>query len=182
QFSLPFHLVEGDSAQAVLSGAGNGSVEVDYFEVFPSQFQLVLGPGSKEYAAGDDLVIERPLAAPPLSLSAGGVDLSAKLQKLIAAGTATLTTTSFRRLVSVSVEDLLGMTSARMELTARSGNDTARMEVRAWAPPCQFAGDPAGKKVLLTGFQPFPAGANHENVSWVAVSSLDPLALPGARI
>jgi pyroglutamyl-peptidase len=56
------------------------------------------------------------------------------------------------------------------------------VEVRHAPPPCEFEGDLDGKKVLLTGFQPFPADARHENISWVAVSSLDPLALPGTQI
>src|SRR5262249_41361345 len=107
-FSMPFHLTEGETAEAVLSGAGNGRLEVDDLEVFPTQFPLVVAPGAKEYAPSDELVFERPLAAPPLAVSADGRGLSARLQHLLASRVATTSTTSFRRLTRVPVEALVG--------------------------------------------------------------------------
>src|SRR5690606_26861390 len=42
--------------------------------------------------------------------------------------------------------------------------------------------DPDGARVLVTGFQPFPADVGHDNVSAVAVGAIDPAALRGARV
>ena len=68
------------------------------------------------------------------------------------------------------------------ELRVHSSGDTSRTQIRRVPAPCAFEGDPAGKKVLITGFQPFPADGWHENISAVAVTSLDPAALRGAQV
>ena len=47
---------------------------------------------------------------------------------------------------------------------------------------CDYEGDPAGARVLVTGFEPFPVDCPHDNVSAVAVGALDPRALRGARV
>ena len=46
---------------------------------------------------------------------------------------------------------------------------------------CPYEGDPGGVRVLVTGFELFPVGCPHDNVSAVAVRALDPVALRGAR-
>ena len=45
-----------------------------------------------------------------------------------------------------------------------------------------YEGDPGGARVLVTGFEPFPTGCPHDNVSRVAVGALDPAALRGACV
>src|SRR5205085_11676461 len=69
-----------------------------------------------------------------------------------------------------------------VELRVHSSGDTSRMQIRKTAAACSFEGDPAGVKVLITGFQPFPADGWHENVSAVAVPSLRPSALHGVQV
>jgi len=178
--SVPFSLTQGQSAEVRIAGAGNGRLEIDYLELFPTGFQLVIDPGSREYKSTDLLVFETSLSAPAVTVSADGVDVTPRLRQLLAAGVATQTTTSFRRVVSVPAGKLLSKLDA--QILARSGDDVARVEVRSAPPAAEFDGDLEGQKVLLTGFQPFPADARHENISWVAVSSLDPLNVAGAQI
>lgn len=38
--------------------AGRGRVSIDYLELFPAQFRLVLGPGSGVFSDDDELVME----------------------------------------------------------------------------------------------------------------------------
>jgi pyroglutamyl-peptidase len=91
-------------------------------------------------------------------------------------------TTEFRTLIEVSVGDLLPTRGDLTELRVHSSGDTSRTQIRKVPAPCAFEGDPAGKKVLITGFQPFPADGWHENISAVAVTSLDPAALHGTQV
>jgi pyroglutamyl-peptidase len=58
------------------------------------------------------------------------------------------------------------------ELRVDAGLQAARMQLRAAPPACAYEGSGA-TKVLVTGFQPFPADASHDNVSGVAVTALD---------
>jgi pyroglutamyl-peptidase len=175
--AVPFTQSDGAPVTVVVRTAGQGRVELDYFELFPAAFQLALSPGSGEFGAGEELVIEAGLSASTPSLIANGMDLSARLKSL-----ARLETTGFRRLWRVSVDDLLAGLDGTVDVRVRAGIHAARLQVRRAPPDCAFEGDPAGVKVLLTGFQPFPADASHENISWVAVSALSPDALPGVQV
>jgi pyroglutamyl-peptidase len=57
------------------------------------------------------------------------------------------------------------------------------MQIRRVEDPCVYEGDPdAPTKVLVTGFEPFPADAWHDNVSRVGVQAIDPSNLRGARL
>src|SRR5690606_33560951 len=62
------------------------------------------------------------------------------------------------------------------------GTFAARMQLHREPAPCRYEGDPAGVKVLITGFQPFPADGWHDNVSAIAVTSLEPSQLRGAQV
>lgn len=180
--ALPFAMTQGERAHLTITGAGNGRLELDYLELFASRFGLLIDPGSREYAATDELIFETARDATTLTLTVDGIDRSAKLQQLLRSGVAHTELTSYRRLVRVRAGALLGPLGSAMDLVVHAGGEVARIEVRRAPPPCEFVGDLEGKKVLLTGFQPFPADADHDNVSWVAVDALDPLAVPGAQL
>jgi pyroglutamyl-peptidase len=117
-----------------------------------------------------------------LSIGNGPIDLAA----LVAAGTAQRTDTSYRTIYQLPVSALRALApAADLDLFARGPADpssTARMHVYYGAPRCVFEGDPQGRKVLITGFDPFPVVANHDNVSAVAVRGLDPSRLVGAKV
>ncbi len=169
-------------AHVVLDVADGAVVDLDYVEVFPKKLGVVVSPGAGVYKDGDKLTFELPRGKKIERLTADGTDVKPALEKLISEHRATVTTTAFRTLIEVTVGDLLPTRADVTELRVHASGDTSRTQLRKEAPACAFEGDPAGKKVLITGFQPFPADGWHENISAVAVTSLDPAALRGAQV
>jgi pyroglutamyl-peptidase len=171
----------GAAVQVALTPAAGAVVDVDYFEVFPQRFGLVLSPGSGIVGDSDRLTFEVPPGRKVASLVADGTDITAQLQTLLASGAATRTDTSFRTLYDVGVADLLPMRGDVSELRVNGGDQAARMQLRQTAPACNYEGSGA-TKVLVTGFHPFPADGWHDNVSGVAVTALDPAQLHDAQV
>jgi pyroglutamyl-peptidase len=179
--ALPY-ASDGAVRTFALTPADGTTLEVSYLEVFPQHFGLVLSPGSGVSIDGDVLTFELPRGHAVERVTADDQDLTAKLKALLTAGTATRTTTAFRSIIKVPVGALLPDRAAISELFVHTSNDTARVELRRAAAPCAFEGDPSGTKVLLTGFQPFPADATHGNISGVAVGALRPSVLRHAQV
>jgi pyroglutamyl-peptidase len=157
-------------------------IDLDYIEVFPERFGLVASPGSGVYADSDRLVFELPKSRKLDKVKLDGVDITSRLTELLSSGKAKRTTTAFRTLVEVSLGDLAPGRADSSELELRAGALAARTQLRRQPAPCAYEGDPNGIKVLVTGFQPFPADGWHENVSAIAVSSMDPSKLRGAQV
>ncbi|HEY4059973.1 MAG TPA: hypothetical protein VGM39_25330, partial [Kofleriaceae bacterium] len=130
----------------------------------------------------DRITIELPKAKGIERLEANGVVIGDRLQELLDSGKATRTTTALRQLVAVNVGDLLPNREDVVELKAYSNGNTSRAQIRKTAAACNYEGDPNGTKVLITGFQPFPADGSHENVAGVAVMALDASTLRGAQV
>ncbi|MGE0872473.1 MAG: hypothetical protein AB7P03_28215 [Kofleriaceae bacterium] len=166
--------------QVRLELIASASVEVEYFEVFPKVFGIVMAPGSGVYTDDQELSIE---LAPgkPLLLQADGVDISSTLDALLASNIARQELTSFRRIVHVPIGMLLPDRPDVVELRALSNTLAARVQIRRTEPACLYEGSGA-RKVLVTGFQPFPANGRHDNVSGVAVSAMDPTRVIGAQV
>ena len=179
---LPVTLQNGSATTLRLTPAADAAIDVDYVEVFPARFGLVIDPGSGVLAATDRLTFEVPRQHKLEALTADGDDLMPLLDDLLASGAATRTTTELRTLIDVAVGDLLPARGAVSELRARAGNDSARVQLRDAAAGCAFEGDAAGTKVLVTGFQPFPAAGTHDNISAVAVTAMNPSNLRGAQV
>ncbi len=173
---------DGTAVTIEISASRGALVDVDYVEVFPQQFGLVGDPGSGIYADGDRLVFEMPRSKKLDRIMLDRVDITARMSTLLQSGKATRTTTEYRALVEVSVGDLAPERKATSELELRAGALAARVQLRRDATACKFEGAPNGVKVLITGFQPFPADGWHDNVSAVAVTSLDPAQLRGAQV
>ncbi len=165
-----------------IAAAAGAVVDVDYVEVFPSRFGLVASPGSGVIADADKLVFEMPRSKKLDKVKLDGTDITSRLDDLLSSGKAKRTTTDFRTLVEVSVGDLLPDRDDSAELELRAGSLAARAQLRRDPIACNYEGDTGGVKVLVTGFQPFPADGWHENVSAVAVRSLDWTRLRGARV
>lgn len=165
----------------VIAGAG-ARVELDYVEVFPQRFGLVASPGSGIFADTDKLTFELPKLRKLDRIELDGVDITARITQLQQQGKATRTTTEFRTIYEVAVGDLAIDRMSLSELELRAGSFAARMQLRRSTTPCTYEGDPNGTKILVTGFQPFPADGWHENVSAVAVSSLEPSQLRGVQV
>jgi pyroglutamyl-peptidase len=173
----------GESAELIIESAGRGRFEIDYAEIFTNEFPVALGPGSRVLRDNERVTIEAPLRSAPPLVTIDGVDHD--LAGLVALGLATRVDTSFRTVYEVAVGALAGGRPGDLEVFVQATSDaqpTARMRVYRQAPPCRWEGDPDGKKVLITGFQPFPVAETHPNVSAVAVESLLPSELVGARV
>lgn len=173
---------DGTPVTIKLTPARGAVIDFDYVEVFPERFGLVGSPGSGVYADTDKLVFELPRSKKIDKLLLDQVDITSRLTALLQSGKAKRTQTTFRTLIEVTVGDLALDRKATSELELRAGALAARLQLHREAVPCNYEGDPNGVKVLITGFQPFPANASHENVSGVAVTSLDPSHLRGAQV
>jgi pyroglutamyl-peptidase len=156
-------------------------VELQYVEVFPKDLGVVVSPGSGVYRDTDFITVELPRGKKIERLEANGVDLRPALEAADAR-LVTRQTTAFRSIVRFRLDAVMPNRADVVELRVHSSGDTSRMQIRRKPPECAFEGDPNGVKVLITGFQPFPADGWHENVSAVAVSALRPEALRGARV
>jgi len=176
---LPVTLASGSAQTLRIEPAASATIDVDYVEVFPARFGLVIDPGS---GVIDHLTFEVPLNHKLEALTADGMDILPRLDDLLASGAATRTTTELRTLIDVGASDLLPARGDVTELRARSGNDNARLQLRSAPAACGFEGDPSGTKVLVTGFQPFPAAGTHENVSGAAVTAMNPAHLRDAQV
>ncbi len=180
---LPINLEDTAQVARVTLHVEPGSrVELEYLEVFPKRLGVVVSPGAGVYSDTDKITFELPKGKKIERLQADGVDLRPVLDRLLSERRATVINTAFRTLIEVRVGDLLPARGDLTELRVHSTGDTSRTQIRRAPVPCVFEGDPAGKKVLVTGFQPFPADGWHENVSAVGVTALDPAALRGARV
>jgi pyroglutamyl-peptidase len=180
---VPVNLANvGTAARFRIAPADGAVIDVDYIEVFPKRFGLVVSPGSGVAGDADVLTFELPKSKKLDKLEADGVDVLPKLNELIAAHKATKTSTTFRTLIEVKAGDLLPARADVSELRVNAGSDAARVQLRRAVAACNFEGDATGMKVLVTGFQPFPADGWHENVSGVAVTAMNPAELHGAQV
>lgn len=172
----------GNPVTVKIAPAEGVIVDVDYVEVFPERFGLVASPGSGVFADTDRLVFELPRSRKLDRVVLDGTDITRRISDLLVDGKAKRTTTAYRTLIEVSVGDLAVDRDDNAELELRAGALAARMQLRREPTPCGYEGDPSGSKVLVTGFQLFPADGWHDNISAVAVQALDPAQLRGAQV
>lgn len=174
--------LSGAATRFRIEPQAGATVEVDYIEVFPKKFGLVVSPGSGVVADADKLTFELPKGRKLEKLTANGKDVLPALESLLGRQTASKTSTAFRTLIEVKIADLLPDRADLVELEVRGAGDAARVQLRKSVAACAYMGDATGKKVLVTGFQPFPADGWHENISAVAVTAMNPAVLHGARV
>jgi pyroglutamyl-peptidase len=172
----------GSPVNLKITAAPGAVIDVDYVEVFPERFGLVASPGSGTFADADTLVFELPRSRKLDKVLLDRVDITPRISELLIAGKAKRTTTAFRTLIEVGVGDLAIERRDVSELELRAGALAARVQLRRAGTECKYEGDPNGRKVLVTGFQPFPADGWHDNISAVAVTALDPSQLRGAQV
>ncbi len=166
-----------------LSPAPGAEVVVDYIEVFPTQFNVVIGPGSGLFANTDRLTIELAKRAAIRRVEINGEDFTTRWRSLVASRVVQRRDTAFRTTYDVAVGELAPSRDDAMQFRVFSNDGSvATTEVRQQVWPCKFEGDAVGKKILVTGFQPFPADGSHENVSAVAVQSARIAELRGVRL
>lgn len=178
----------GSAARVVIRPAAGATLVVGALEVFPARFRLALGPGSQVVdPEADRVTVEWPLDAPSPRFELAGADVTSAVAALLEAGEATLEETSYRQVLNVPVSGLFAAVESLPEgpapLVVRAAGETARMQLRRAEDPCRYEGPAdAPVKVLVTGFEPFPADAWHENISGVGVAAMEPSRLRGARL
>lgn len=152
--------------------AAGAELVVDYIELFPQTFRVAIGPGAGVYADTDRVTVEIAKTSTIRRIEIDGVDATAKWNALRTAGTIKQRITDFRTAFDVAVGDLAPNRGDALQLRVFSSDSSvATTELRKQVWPCKFEGT-AGKKILVTGFQPFPADGSHENVSGVAVQNV----------
>jgi pyroglutamyl-peptidase len=166
---------------------GLGHVRLDYLEIFPAERRLVIEPRSGVLAKNGSFLVEvvNPPEGGTLRVSCDGTDLGAELQQLIDAHEAQSSLGEVAGQLRAPAGKLLSGCAlpgrVKVELVSDSWvRETSRVTYLAQDPPCSFA--PGTKRVLLTGFEPFPADASSDNSSEQAVLGFDANAVPGVSV
>lgn len=172
----------GDGAVRVEVEALGGALRIDHVELFRARRGVAISPGSGTLSSDDRIEIE--VLDPPIGwqlelsceVPGGELDLSDDLEAMIASGEADRARAEFRTLVTAPAH-LIEACGRPARVTARMVADwrseAARVTWRAGAPDCAFDVK-ASRRVLLTGFEPFPADAWHGNSSQEAVTGYQP--------
>ncbi len=166
----------GDAVGIRVTPAPGAQLAFDYVEVFPSRFGLVISPGAGVVADSDHVTFELPADRALDRVEVDGVDVTAQVTAL-----ATVQTTAYRKIYDIAVADLAPNRGDVADVRVDAAETAARTTLRRTVPACNYEGSGAAK-VLVTGFQPFPADGTHDNVSGVAVTALDPSSLHGASV
>jgi pyroglutamyl-peptidase len=163
------------------------NVRVDYLELFRSSQNILVTPPSGVYDPNSSFVVE--IQDPPsgfsLKADCDGTDLSDTLAALLQAGSATREDTEFRTTFTFPAAELGAScslpTQIRFSVAVQSWvQATSRISLYEQEPPCTFT--PGTTRVLLSGFEPFPADSTHDNSSKEAVQAFDPAAVPGISL
>jgi len=168
--AISFHS-DGSSRTVEVEALGGAEVALDYVEVFPKRFGLVLAPGSGVIADDDELSVEVPLGAVIDRVTLDDVELDVMW---------TRTDTAFRTIYRLRAGDLPRRDVSQLRI--RAAGEAARLELRRAPAPCTYEGDPTGTPMLVTGFHPFPADGWHDNVSERAVRAVRPWRLRGVKV
>ncbi len=160
---------------------GVASARLTYVEVFRSTPRLVISPASQTLMPDAEPTFEIELQDPPDALSfditCDGVDVSGTLTELLGSGEAEWVETDFRVLVSAPAARLFEGCAAPSKVTVNAmvrgwAQHTSRVTYRSEPIPCAFTSDdPDRVRVLLTGFEPFPANSDRDNSSKEAVEA-----------
>ncbi len=185
---LQFRLQQPQTVRIEVDFDGSGAVMLDYVEVFRQGRQLVLSPPSGVLEPGSDLRIE--IVDPPdnhaLQVRCDDVPLDDTFSAMLADGSAREELTDFRRILTVPTDQLLAACAEATQVVVelRAGTYTAatsELRYTSEPTPCAYEGD-GETKVLITGFVPFPAGADQANSSMEGVLAFDPLSVPEASV
>ena len=162
---------------------GSASLSLRYVELFRSTPRLVLSPHSKALDFEAQPTFEIEMQDPPDDLSfeieCDGTDITDVLTQMLESGEAERTETEFRAIVSAPAQTLFESCTlpARIKVHALAGEwtrETSRVTYLAEPIPCSFMSDGNGAdstRVLVSGFEPFPADSRRDNSSEEAVEA-----------
>ncbi|MCE7888612.1 MAG: pyroglutamyl-peptidase I [Sorangiineae bacterium PRO1] len=177
---LRFSHAESGPVDFEVSWSGAVSARVDYVELFRSTQNLLVTP-SGVFSPGSQIEVEAldPPSGFELTASCNGVEMAGAVQA------ATREDTEFRSVFRFAADALVEACPlpSRLGFALLDGNwkkAAARISLYAEEPPCTFT--PGTTRVLLTGFEPFPATATHDNSSERGVSGFDPAGVPGISV
>lgn len=167
----------------------NGAVaaRLDYVELFRARRAVVVEPPSGVLEANTSFRVE--LLDPPefaaLRVSCDGVDRTGTLDTLIASGDAMRVDTDYRAQYTIPADPLLEdcPRPTRVMFQMVTGDHvraTSRVTAYAETHACSFTD--GTKRVLLTGFEPFPADSSRDNSSEYAVTHFNPSSVPGVSV
>lgn len=173
--SLSFSHAEIGLVSFEIRWAGEVETRLDYVELFRSHRGLLVTPpsGPLEPEAMVRIEVQDPPTAFTLEVRCDDLDRSDALEQLLAAGDATWQDTEFCTIVAAPAAALLEGCAlpTRLRVRLMSGSyarATSRITVTGPPAACSFAPDTT--RVLLTGFEPFPADSIRDNSSEHAVT------------
>jgi pyroglutamyl-peptidase len=186
--ALTFRVDRPHAVRVEVDYTGFGAVVLDYVEVFRQGRQVVLSPVSGVLDGDAELRIE--IVDPPddhmIRLRCDGIALDERFAEMLADGVAREELTDFRRILTAPAGALLEGCADDTQVVVSLLRGFWTMEIRevrytAEAVPCAYEGE-GETRVLVTGFVPFPAGADQHNSSMEAVLGFDPGTVPSARV
>lgn len=186
--NVPLRFTHATSGAVELELTWNDQVDarLDYVELFRATQNVLITP-SQVFAPGAQLEVEAQDAPKGFSLGyfCNGSEQTDSLDALFASGAATREDTDFRSVFRFVADDLVETCPlpSRLRFTVTAGGFTraqARISLFEEEPPCTFA--PNTTRVMLTGFEPFPADSTHDNSSERAVVGFDPKSVPGISV
>ncbi len=166
---------------------GGVPMRLDYVELFRARSGVFVDPPSGVIPEDDHFRVE--LLDPPeyaeLQVSCDGEDRTGALDAMLVSGEARRVDTEFRAQYTIPVGALIEgcPRPARVMFQMVTGDwarDTSRVTVFDELPSCTF--EPGTTRVLLTGFEPFPADSSRDNSSEYAVTHFDPSGLDGVSV
>ncbi len=170
-----------------VSWPANVAARLDYVELFRSTKNLLITPPSSILDPGAVFSVEAldPPAGATLTARCDDLDLTPTLDALSADGSATREDTDFRAIYSIPADALLANCPRPTRVRFSIVTDTwvrasARVTIYDAEPACAFT--PGTKRVLLTGFEPFPADSSSDNSSNEAVQAFDETSVPGISL
>ncbi len=159
---------------------------LEYVELFRATQNVLITP-SQVFTPGAKLEVEAQDAPEGFDLLyfCNGSDKTETLAPLLTSGAASREDTEFRSVFRFEADDLVKdcPLPSRLRFAVSAGGWTraqARVSLFEEEPPCKFSANTT--RVLLTGFEPFPADSTHDNSSERAVTGFDPKSVPGVSV
>jgi pyroglutamyl-peptidase len=190
RYSMP--IIYKGKMRIELIWTGNHPLRIDYLELFRTQSRVVIDPPSRFLSAEDTLRLEL-LNTPDdweLDLQCDQENLSARLVDLLDGGQATQVDTEFRSIITAPLASIVQGCQWPVHLTSKLTSskssyfdEASRVTLYNQPIPCDFVGGEGKTKVLITGFESFPAKKPlPENASAMAVlgfsaAQMDDIAL-----
>jgi pyroglutamyl-peptidase len=187
--SLAFGVYTAGPVTLEVSWTGQEPVRLDYLEVFRGQRRVLIDPpsGVPGQRSWSSFHLSATPAGSEVRVSCDGKDQSARLAELLKSGQAERRATEFDLSVGAATLDLLAGCTLPSRVKVAMAADgwvhaTSRVTYYEEKAPCAFSPEKNKVRVLLTGFEPFPANSEGDNSSELAVQGFDASALPHVSI